>query len=339
MKTLPILVLLSSVAQLCSAAAPLEPLTCSEDGGAAAARLAMHHINEHHDHGYKFRQREVTGSTLEKVDDGCNIELQLDLSETKCHTINPKHFEDCKIRDEPPGVVVANCTVTMTVKNSDAKVTKYDCSMGLDTEAWSRCADCPVMISVNNAEALRAARVGVAKFNENSTNQHIYVLQEMGRYIPMTGMFYATEFVLVETRCPWGTKIAPEACKPLCPDRAHHAFCEGSYTNKRGLSSFKCELYPPTNTTALGPGEQEPICRPPHHVMPPPSPPAGPPGHANGQDPPPHAGGPPPRAGGHLPLHPFPPCNGVLTNVDPAIHPICPWPLPEPRTIPTQEAS
>ena len=68
MKALPILVLLSSAVQFCSAAAPLQPVTCtSEDGGAAAARLAMHHINEHHHHGYKFKLDKVNGSKLEKV--------------------------------------------------------------------------------------------------------------------------------------------------------------------------------------------------------------------------------------------------------------------------------
>lgn len=33
-----------------------------------------------------------------QVDGGCNVKLQLDLRETKCHTINPKPFEDCEIR-------------------------------------------------------------------------------------------------------------------------------------------------------------------------------------------------------------------------------------------------
>lgn len=67
MKALPVLVLLSSAVQLCSTAPALEPLTCSEDIGAAAARLAMHHINEHHVHGYKFSLNEIQGNKLEKV--------------------------------------------------------------------------------------------------------------------------------------------------------------------------------------------------------------------------------------------------------------------------------
>eukprot|EP00064_Thunnus_orientalis_P019988 superscaffoldBa00005269_g20119 len=127
MKGFSILVLLSSVVLLCSAAPALELVTCSEDSGAAAARLAMHHINEQHDHGYKFRLSETQGIKVVKVDGGCDVELQLDLLETKCHVVNPQHFEDCEIREETERAVMANCTIMMTVKNDDAKVTKYEC--------------------------------------------------------------------------------------------------------------------------------------------------------------------------------------------------------------------
>ena len=33
-------------------------------------------------------------------------------------------------------------------------------------------------------------------------------------------MNYVAEFAMVETHCPVGSRIAPEACTPLCPDRA-----------------------------------------------------------------------------------------------------------------------
>ncbi|KAG8003224.1 Alpha-2-HS-glycoprotein [Nibea albiflora] len=127
MKALPILVVLSSVAQLCSAAPDVELLTCSEDNAAAAAHLAMNHINTHHHHGYKFRLSEIQGNETEKLDEGCNIELQLDLLETVCHTVNPKPFEDCELRSTHERAVKANCTVMISVENSDAKVTEYDC--------------------------------------------------------------------------------------------------------------------------------------------------------------------------------------------------------------------
>ena len=67
MKGLPTLLLLCSTALLCSAAPAVEPVTCSEDGGAAAARMAAHHIDENHDHGYKFKLSEIKGNKVEKV--------------------------------------------------------------------------------------------------------------------------------------------------------------------------------------------------------------------------------------------------------------------------------
>lgn len=67
MRTLRVLTLLSAAVLLCSAAPGLEPLTCSEGNGPAAADKAVHHINEYHDHGYKFRLHEVQGNSVEQV--------------------------------------------------------------------------------------------------------------------------------------------------------------------------------------------------------------------------------------------------------------------------------
>uniref|UniRef100_A0A3Q2V5D2 Histidine-rich glycoprotein-like n=1 Tax=Haplochromis burtoni TaxID=8153 RepID=A0A3Q2V5D2_HAPBU len=380
MRTLRVLTLLSAAVLLCSAAPGLEPLTCSEGNGPAAADKAVHHINEHHDHGYKFRLHEVQGNSVEQVDGGCNVKLQLDLRETKCHTINPKPFKDCEIRGMGERAVKANCTVLMTIKDGDASITKYECDTRQEKtnlEMVRICPDCPVLLPLNNSEGLKSVREATAEFNKNTSNQHYYILKEVGRistgYIMGLGMNYYPEFALVETRCPMGSRIIIEACIPLCPNRA--------------------------NTTALGPGEKEPVCRrhphghggPPPHAHdhgrgPPPhahdhghGPPPdaakggrpphahdhghGPPPHAHdhGHGPPPHAGkegrpphahGPPPHADkggrpphahdhGHGPpptggkgkgsFHPLRciyPCHRFLVNPDPALHPICPWPLP-----------
>ncbi|WP_163938813.1 cystatin domain-containing protein, partial [Paraferrimonas sp. SM1919] len=167
-KGLPILVLLSSAVQLCSAAPALLPVTCSEESGAAAARLALHHINEHHDHGYKFRLSEIQSSKVKKVDGGCNIEQELDLLETKCHTVNPKHFEECEIRGQAEQMVMANCTVMMTVENSAAEVTKYKCDtrqVNTNMEMVKMCPDCPTLIPLNSPEGLKSVNEAVRLFN------------------------------------------------------------------------------------------------------------------------------------------------------------------------------
>ncbi|XP_050933106.1 alpha-2-HS-glycoprotein 1 isoform X2 [Lates calcarifer] len=370
MKRVLVLVLLSSAVLLCSCFPGFESVTCSEDSGNATAHLAMHHINEHHDHGYKFRLNEIQGNKVEKVGEGCDVTLQLDLLETVCHTVNPKNFEDCEIREEINQQVMANCTVMVTVGTGDAKITKYECDtqqVKSNVEMIRICPDCPILIPLNSPEGLKSVNEAVKEFNKNNSNQHYYTLQEVGRirsgYMMMAGMSYYAEFALVETNCPMGSRIIPEACKPLCPDRARHAFCRSSYSSGNGLHSVECEFYPPLNTTALGPGEQEPICRhspipygrppyasgeghPPHAGdggHPPHAGDGGHPPHARSGGPPPHAGsgGPPPHAGRERvhPLQPFHPCHGFLTNSNPALHPICPWPHPGPRPNPKPSQS
>lgn len=67
MKILPFLVLLSSAVLLCSARLGSDPVTCTQEGIAAAAHLATFRINEHHHHGYKFRLNETEHSKIETV--------------------------------------------------------------------------------------------------------------------------------------------------------------------------------------------------------------------------------------------------------------------------------
>lgn len=67
MRTLHVLTLLSAALLLCSAAPALGPVTCSEGNGSATAHVAVHHINERHEHGYKFRLHEVQGNKVEQV--------------------------------------------------------------------------------------------------------------------------------------------------------------------------------------------------------------------------------------------------------------------------------
>ncbi|XP_042370455.1 alpha-2-HS-glycoprotein 1, partial [Plectropomus leopardus] len=227
MKRLSTLVLLASAVQLLGAAPALEAVTCNLDGGAAAARKAMHFIDEHHDHGYKFRLLEVQDHKVEKVDGGCNMELKLNLGETVCHTVNPKHFEDCEYRGTDSIAVSADCTVMMTVRNGDAAVTKYNCTteQALSPEEMvMTCPDCPTLIPLTSPEGLMSVNQAVKEFNKNATLQREYILQEVGRlrsgYVMMAGMYFYAEFVLVESHCPKNSRILTAACNPLCPDRA-----------------------------------------------------------------------------------------------------------------------
>lgn len=43
------------------------------------------------------------------------------------------------------------------------------------------CPDCPVLLPLNNSEGLKSVREATAEFNKNTSNQHYYILKEVGR--------------------------------------------------------------------------------------------------------------------------------------------------------------
>uniref|UniRef100_A0A668TGV7 Cystatin domain-containing protein n=1 Tax=Oreochromis aureus TaxID=47969 RepID=A0A668TGV7_OREAU len=353
MRTLRVLTLLSAAVLLCSAAPGLAPLTCSEGNGPAAADKAVHHINEYHDHGYKFRLHEVQGNSVEQVDGGCNVKLQLDLRETKCHTTNPKPFEDCEIREETARVN-ANCTVLMTIKDGDATITKYECDtrqVNTNSEMVRICPDCPVLLPLNDSEGLKSVHEATTEFNKNTSNQHYYILKEVGRI--SSGVQRILFFLPVFNT----TALGPGEKEPDCRHHGRHRpHGHGHHHHHNGSGGR------PPHAHDHGHGPPPPGGkggRPPHsHGGPPPHAHDhghGPPPHAHdhGHGPPPHAGkggrpphshgGPPPHAHDHghgppppggkgkgsfHPLRRLHPCHGFLVNPDPALHPICPWPLP-----------
>ncbi|CAN9515938.1 unnamed protein product [Ophioblennius macclurei] len=289
-------------------------IDCSGNQISNAVKMAVQHINQQHDHGYKFRLKEIKSSVLETVDGvSCTIELQLTLGETDCPFISPKSTEDCEYRDIGSWAVTANCSVLINVNGADAQVTKYGCSMAKEPassmEMVMICPDCPKLVQLDEEGAIRAVVAGVAHFNKNATNQHLYALQDVGRnslgFTMMLGMMYYSQFVLVETRCPFGSKMAPEACVPLCPDRASHAFCSMAYTTRKNeVVRLNCEFFPPKNFTPLGAGVEEPTCTAPQRFT----------------------------ASERYVVT----CPGAGPDGDRTIHPICPYPAPPALPSPPQ---
>lgn len=88
-------------------------------------------INEHHHHGYKYRLSKIwfLSWTL-KDESSCEHQVQVDLEleETKCHVINPKHFDECEFRVEQETKVKADCKATLTVTGGNAVLLKLVCN-------------------------------------------------------------------------------------------------------------------------------------------------------------------------------------------------------------------
>ncbi|KAI4828432.1 hypothetical protein KUCAC02_022528, partial [Chaenocephalus aceratus] len=113
----------------------------------------------------------------------------------------------------------------------------------------SICPDCPNLISLHDADGMKSVKEAVQRVNENTTNQNDFILKDVGRikigWMMTTGSNYWAQIALVESHCPMGSRILPEACTPLCPERARHAYCRSSYSKSKGLGSVECEYYPP----------------------------------------------------------------------------------------------
>ncbi|XP_061540837.1 alpha-2-HS-glycoprotein-like [Phycodurus eques] len=266
---------LLAVLLCCAAAAPglrgapsSPAVTCGEDGAAAAASLAVRHINEHQKHGFKFKLEEVQSSNIEQYPGGCHIDIDVKLKQTGCHVTNPKPVDQCEVMMLSERGAVATCSSKLNVMGGVATVASHQCATRpemTNSEMVTMCPDCPGLLPLNDETGVKAVQEAVKKFNRESNHQHYFALMEISLltsgYIPSIGMNTWATFALVETTCPKNSKITHEACTPRCPDRAHHAFCKTSYTSSdRQVGDLVCEVYAPKNTEPLPPGAQEPAC-------------------------------------------------------------------------------
>ncbi|XP_061635752.1 alpha-2-HS-glycoprotein-like [Phyllopteryx taeniolatus] len=298
---------LLAVLLCCAAAAPgllgapsSPAVTCDEDGAAAAASLAVRHINEHHKHGFKFKLEVVQSSNIEHVPGGCHIDINVKLMQTGCHVTNPKPVDQCEVMMLSERGAVATCDSKLNVMGGVATVASHQCTTSpemTNSEMMMTCPDCPALLPLNDETGVKAVQEAVKKFNRESNHQNYFALLEISLltrgYIPSIGMQTWPKFALVETSCPKNSKIISEACVPRCPDRAQHAFCSTSYSGSNGqVGDLVCELYAPKNTEPLPPGAQEPACGQSFHQS--------------------------PEASA---------CTAQLSTREPDIHQICPFPL------------
>ncbi|XP_061681024.1 alpha-2-HS-glycoprotein-like [Syngnathoides biaculeatus] len=279
---------------------PGPPVGCDAGAGPGAAVLAVRHINEHHKHGFKFQLQEILSSDFQQVPGGCDVVLNVKLAQTECHFTNPKPHDRCHLFRQDERSAGATCTVALSVKSGTAAVTKHRCATGPEPTneemSWI-CPGCPGLLPLDDPTGSEAAREAVIKFNRESKLQNYFTLLEVAHvtieYIPASGTMTLLKLALVETTCPREAGDALASCTPLCPDRANHYFCSTTYYNlPEVVGELVCELYLPKNSTQLAAGEPEPACGPLFHQS--------------------------PEASA---------CKAQLSDPDPSVHHICPYPL------------
>ncbi|XP_057679289.1 alpha-2-HS-glycoprotein-like [Corythoichthys intestinalis] len=242
-------------------------LTCGVDNVNVAASYAVKFINQHHKHGFKFKLREVQSSEYLRFSGACHIDLNLKLVQTKCHVTNPKPYQECGLWRREERGVLATCSVEFWVIRSMGKITKFDCDTRpeiTNDEMPLICPSCPTLLPLDNRVGVSAVEQAVLRFNQISKHGHYFSLMEVAhltsRKLVTIGTISWLKFALVETTCPREANTL-EDCTPLCPDRAHHVFCQTEYYNAHNqVGELDCKMYPPKDSAPLPLGVGEPVC-------------------------------------------------------------------------------
>ncbi|KAJ8278312.1 hypothetical protein GJAV_G00086270 [Gymnothorax javanicus] len=315
------LIVLAAVFQVLSADADYSP--CN-DPLQWHVETAVSEINDRHHHGYKHRLSKVLSHQLiEKERLECELKLELELEETKCHVVNPKPLKECKFRETEETKVKTNCNVTLRLAARKVEVLKaLSCNSepASAEELVATCPDCPTLLNLTDDQGLDSIKQALKKFNQESKDTVIFTVMQVGRLSTqymMLGQSYFAEFPIVETNCSKGKES--EDCSPLCDSKARRGFCSSTVLGD-GDVTVDCEIYDAQDETLVKPRTLHiPFLHPFH------SHPCGP--EAVQADPflpdfmslLPSLGQP-----SSLP-HKFPHCPGQL-KMAPTIHSICPPP-------------
>ncbi|XP_061681893.1 alpha-2-HS-glycoprotein-like [Syngnathoides biaculeatus] len=268
--------LLAASADLLATPPPLPTVTCGAEGAAGAAALAVRHVNEHHKHGFKFGLWKVLSSNFQQVPGGCHIGVHVKLVQTKCHFTDPKPLERCQPFGRAERGAVAACVAYVWVAWGSATVAGYDCATRpepRDEELTRTCPDCPTLLALDDPTAVQAAQQAALKFNREGAHHKYFALMEVAHatsaYVRGTGPQTWIRLALVETNCPREARNPLAVCRPLCLQRARHAYCKVTYYNmQKEVQDMECEIYPPKNSAPPPAGVEEPACGPLFHESP-----------------------------------------------------------------------
>ncbi|XP_077567653.1 alpha-2-HS-glycoprotein-like isoform X2 [Stigmatopora nigra] len=255
---------------------PVSKVTCDEVSLNVTVTLALQVINKHQKHGFKFKLQEVQSSKYEQFSGACHIDLNLKLVQTKCHFTNPKPHQQCELWQREERGTLATCSVAFWVIWSKARITKYECNTRperTNDEIQMICPSCPKLLPLDDPTGVSAVEQAVLSFNQMSKEPSYFALMEVARLTAKTSMAIGTitslKFALVETTCPREARNTLVTCIPLCPERAHHVFCQTAYYNAHNqVGELDCEMYPPKNLELLPVGAAEPVCGPLFHQSP-----------------------------------------------------------------------
>ncbi|XP_064186259.1 alpha-2-HS-glycoprotein [Anguilla rostrata] len=227
------------------------PLPCTDKTAEKIGRLAVTYINEDRAAGYKFSLNRITNVHLHVQGPAGKVYyLDLEVLETKCHVRSPKPWKHCDIRPVMETQTSGSCNVTILQTSQGLTyLYSYDCTLVPDEpeKLLRTCPHCPLLVSVNSAEAQQTAQLSLSKYNAQSTMPDRFALQNITRAsIKNTpGQSWFAEYTIQETDCP-EKQLDAGLCKPGGLGEDPAGFCVGAIHGKTDpVVEVSCEIFLP----------------------------------------------------------------------------------------------
>ncbi|XP_078062492.1 alpha-2-HS-glycoprotein-like [Mustelus asterias] len=253
MKLLVVLVVSTQLFQP-SLAAPYRALSCREPRVVNAAERAVEHINADQPGGYKYVLNKIENAQEDRGKQGASsVNLEFEVLETRCHSLNPKPAAECGIRSGPEAIS-GDCKAQLQIDPTTQRlqVQKYRCLISPDSDdmVLNRCPSCPHRIPINHTDVNQSVMRALQKYNRNSSRTNYFAVQKITRAASqaLAGKKVFVEFAIRETACTKASNLQN------CPrDRGEFAsgskgFCTASvYKPISGKEEVEvnCELYGP----------------------------------------------------------------------------------------------
>ncbi|KAJ8418905.1 hypothetical protein AAFF_G00004040 [Aldrovandia affinis] len=208
-----------------------------------AAVVAVDYINAQHSRGYKYALNRIDDVKATPLISGGKLYiLELDLLQTKCHTLDPTPAANCIVRPKHERTFEGDCDAAVENVNGTLSVKAFKCKSKAES-VEDMCVGCPLLLPLNHTGGLSVVDTSLATFNLQSNDTAVFAMLEVGRLtsqIVSGGPRFAVEYVIVETNC---SSNASEGCTPLSKHGARHGIC-GASASPKGDVTVDCKIFP-----------------------------------------------------------------------------------------------
>ncbi|XP_030647393.1 fetuin-B [Chanos chanos] len=229
----------------------LTHVPCDDKNVEKLARLAITHINEDRQTGYKFALNRISNVQLQDQGPAGKVYyFDIDVLETKCHVLSPKSWKRCDIRPFMETQISGNCNTTvLQTTEGFSYLYSYDCTLVPDPpeKLQQTCPDCPLLLPVDSSAAVSTAQITLRHYNRQSTLPISLTLDSITRASHQTSPVTASFVEYTVQEC----SVAPlhEAlCVPEDAGKGTVGFCVGAVFGTGNIQEgvkVSCEIFDP----------------------------------------------------------------------------------------------